>query len=482
MNVADSELIISIMTKADFEYTEDINNADIIIFNTCSVRENAENRVIGRISNEISRKATKRELLIGVVGCMAQRLGAELKKQNKKIDFIVGVDQYQNLPEIINICNERINNFYAMKEQLNHHRAFRERISTQRVEKHHPLSFSTNQGISDLFDDDINVNTTLDGNEVYKDILPTNTNPFTAFVTIMRGCNNFCSYCIVPYTRGRERSRPVADILREIDQAGNEKRYDVTLLGQNVNSYFYATSAKVSPHLIGGIKATHCDFPDLLIKANRIDSIKRIRFITSHPKDLSDKLIETMAACDKVCEHIHLPLQSGNNQILEKMERNYTREHYLSLIEKLRKAMPNIAITTDVIAGFPGETELQFQDTLDIMKEIRFDFAYMFKYSERSGTKATTFPDQIPEEVGLDRLQLLIEQQTEITTQKYKAKIGNIEEIYVESPSKRDGKEMSGKTRDFKITVFEGDESLMGTFVNVKIVGAVGWTLKGKLI
>ncbi|MCL2062869.1 MAG: tRNA (N6-isopentenyl adenosine(37)-C2)-methylthiotransferase MiaB [Candidatus Cloacimonetes bacterium] len=418
MNVADSELIVSILNNAGLTHTENIDDAQIIIFNTCSVRENAEKRVIGRITSEVSRKSHQNNLLVGIVGCMAQRLGEELKKINKKIDFVVGVDQYSLLPEIIEDCLN--NNDFISK-------------------------------------------TTLNQAEIYNDLYPTRSNPLNAFITIMRGCNNFCTYCIVPFTRGRERSRPIKEILSEIELAGQNKSFEVTLLGQNVNSYSFENN----------------DFPDLLQKANEIDSIRRIRFVTSHPKDLSDKLIETMATYEKVCEHIHLPLQSGNNEILNKMNRKYTAEHYLNLINKLRKAMPDIAITTDVIAGFPSETEEQYLDTLNIMKEIQFDFAYMFKYSERTGTKAADFEDSIPETTRLYRLQNLIDQQTEITTAKYKKKIGSIQEVYVECKSKRNSNEMSGKTRDFKITVFDGNESLINQFVKVKIVDAVGWTLKG---
>ena len=435
MNVADSELITTILTNAGFTHTENIDEAQIIIFNTCSVRDNAEKRVIGRITSEVSRKSYQNDLIVGIVGCMAQRLGEELKKINKKIDFVVGVDQYSQLPEII----ETIRSAELRS-------AFRIPNSEFRTPNSTFIS-----------------NTILDQAEIYNDLYPTRSNPLNAFITIMRGCNNFCTYCIVPFTRGRERSRPIKEILHEIELAGQYRAYDITLLGQNVNSYNFENN----------------DFPDLLKKANEIESIKRIRFITSHPKDLSNKLIETMATCEKVCEHIHLPLQSGNNEILNKMNRKYTAEHYLNLIKKLRKAMPDIAITTDVIAGFPSETEEQFLDTLNIMKEIQFDFAYMFKYSERSGTKAADFEDSVPETTLLDRLQRLIDQQTEITTQKYKNKIGSIQEVYVECQSKRDSNEMSGKTRDFKITVFEGNESLIHQFVKVKIVDAVGWTLKG---
>jgi len=418
MNVVDSEIITSILEKAGLKHTDDIDIADIIIFNTCSVRQHAEDRVIGRISNEISRKLKNPQILIGVVGCMAQRLGEALKKINKHIDFVVGVDQYTKLPEIINNCLQK--------------HAF---ISD--------IDFATEQ--------------------LYSYIEPSRSNDISAFISISRGCDNYCTYCIVPYTRGRERSRPIAEILSEVKNAVHNHIYEVTFLGQNVNSYSFDNH----------------DFADLLKQANEIENIKRIRFITSHPKDLSDKLIETIATCEHVCPHVHLPLQSGNDEILQKMDRNYTATHYLSLISKLRTAIPEIAITTDVIAGFPSETDAQFQDTLNIMKDIRFDFAYMFKYSPRTGTQALNIPDDIPEETKLQRLQDLIDQQTNITTEKYKQKIGQIQEIYVESFSKKSPDELCGKTKDFKITVFPALENMIRSFVSVKIIDAVGWTLKG---
>ncbi len=421
MNVADSEMISTIMENSGYELTDTLTDADIIMFNTCSVRQHAEDRVIGRISNEVARKISNKNLVIGVVGCMAQRLGKELGEMNTKIDFVVGVDNYFKLPEIIEgLYNKR---HFVSSVDMNH-------------------------------------------KEIYHDIYPIRSNELNAFVTIMRGCNNFCTYCIVPYVRGRERSRSVDEIIKEIKIAGEKGIKEVTLLGQNVNSYSWE-----------GI-----NFPKLLQKVNKVDGISRVRFVTSHPKDISDELIETMASCDKVCEHIHLPVQSGNNEILKVMNRNYTAEHYLNRISKLRSLIPNIAITTDVIAGFPGETEEQFQDTYNLMKEIRYDFAFMFKYSPRIGTKAAEFNNQVEEAVRLERLQRLIDLQTEITHEKYKEQIGQIKEVYVEGPSKKDENEYSGKSRDFKITIFPGDESLVGKLIKVKVEDAVGWTLKGHLV
>ncbi len=421
MNVADSEMISSIMENSGYELTANIQEADIIMFNTCSVRQHAEDRVIGRISNEIARKLDKKSLLIGVVGCMAQRLGEELGKINKKIDFVVGVDNYFKIPQII--------------DQLYHKKHF------------------VNE-------------TVMNHTEIYHEVYPVRADQLNAFVTIMRGCNNFCSYCIVPYVRGRERSRPVDDIINEIKKASASGLKEITLLGQNVNSYHWQD----------------INFPKLLRLVNEIEGIRRIRFVTSHPKDLSDELIQTMAECSKICDHIHLPVQSGNTEILKRMNRNYTAEHYREVIQKLRKAIPSISITTDVIAGFPGETDEQFMDTFRLMEDVRYDFAFMFKYSTREGTKAAEFEDQVEEEVRLDRLQKLIDLQTAITHEKYKAQIGQIKEVYVEGPSKKVTTEYSGKTSDFKITIFPGDESLVGLFVKVKIDEAVGWTLKGKIV
>ncbi|MDP8267691.1 MAG: tRNA (N6-isopentenyl adenosine(37)-C2)-methylthiotransferase MiaB [Candidatus Tenebribacter davisii] len=421
MNVADSELVASILKKEHFSIVEDINIADVIIFNTCSVRQHAEDRVLGRINNEMSRKRSKKDLKIGVIGCMAQRLDKQLNEMNSSIDFVVGVDQYNHLPAIINgLYNEN----------------------------------------------DFECNTIVNDAEIYKDIYPIHSGKFNAFVTIMRGCNNFCTYCIVPYTRGRERSRPIDDIISEITEIGKKGFKDVSLLGQNVNSYHYK----------------NVNFAELLKKVNKIETIKRIRFITSHPKDLSDDVIKVMAESDKVCEHLHLAMQSGDDEILARMNRGYTSQHFYDITQKLRKAMPDISITTDIIAGFPGETEEQFQRTYDLMKKIQFDYAFTFKYSPRTGTKAAEFKDQIPETIRLERLKKLIELQQDITTQKYKEQIGKIKEIYVEQISKKSEYEMAGKSRDFKITVFPGDSTLIGKFVKVKITDAVGWTLKGELI
>ena len=411
MNIADSELVSSILMDAGHQLVSNIDEAELIIFNTCSVREHAENRVLGRIATEKYRKSINPELKIAVIGCMAQRMGKRLI-ENYGIDYIVGVDKYLELPELI------------------------------QQEK--------------------GVKTETDNLQTYTGIMPLHQSQTCAYVTIMRGCNNFCSYCIVPYVRGRERSLPAELILEEVKRCGEMGLKDITLLGQNVNSYSYQD----------------INFPKLLRQLNDIDSIYRIRFITSHPKDLSDELIEVMAESSKICEHIHLPLQSGDNDILAAMNRNYTIEHYLNIVDKLRNAIPNIAITTDIMTGFPGESETAFIHTLQAMQEIQFDYAFCFKYSPRENTKAADLPDQVPEEIRLERLKRMVNLQRQISLKKYEAKIGSEVEVYVESLSKKSAHQVSGKTRDFKIAVLDETEQDIGTLKKGIVTGSTGSTLQ----
>ena len=413
MNLSDSELITTILLEAGYELANSIDETDLLFFNTCSVRSHAEERVLGRISNENSRKQSQKGLKIAVVGCMAQRMGKSLIEKGIGVDFVIGVDQYQDIPAIIS------------------------------SELGHP------------------VNTEMDSAQIYHQFLPKHQSKTCGFITIMRGCNNFCSYCIVPYVRGRERSRPLADIYQDTLQAARQGLKDITLLGQNVNSYSYDGHS----------------FADLLTELAKIDDLYRLRFITSHPKDLSDQLIEAMAHNPKLSKHIHLPLQSGDNGVLARMNRKYTIEHYLNLIDKLRKAMPDIAITTDLIAGFPGETEAQFQSTLQAMQTIEFDYAFCFKYSNRDGTAAADYPDQVPEASRLSRLQEMIDLQRQITFKKFKAKIGQEVEIYIEDRSKKSELKISGKTDDYKIAVVSGNETRIGSLVRAKVIDATAGTL-----
>jgi tRNA-2-methylthio-N6-dimethylallyladenosine synthase len=411
MNVADSDLIASILNDAGYQPAESIDEADLLLFNTCSVREHAEQRVLGRISNERHRKKSKPGLKIILLGCMAQRIGQKLLSEDTGIDYVVGVDQYRALPAIL---------------------------------KGEP---------SALLD--------FDSSEVYEELMPMHSGSRCGFVTIMRGCNNFCTYCIVPYVRGRERSRPYQEIVNDVRRAVDMGLKDITLLGQNVNSYSWQDIS----------------FPKLLRAINDIEGLYRLRFITSHPKDFSDELIETMRDCDKICEHIHLPLQSGDTETLSRMNRGYSYEHYLIRVQKLRSAIPNVAITTDLIAGFPGETETQFEATLAAMREIEFDYAFCFKYSPRSGTQAADYQEQLPEATRLERLQRMIDLQRDITYRKFQNQIGKTVEVYVEDISKKSNEQLSGKTRDFKIAVLSGKESQIGSLIKAKVIDATAGTL-----
>lgn len=418
MNIADSELIHSILINANMVAAENISAADIIIFNTCSVRQHAEDRVIGRISNEVNRKKNTPNLKICVVGCMAQRLGNILLERKLGIDLVVGVDQYQKIPDLISN-----NLFHSYTEIIN--------------------------------------------DQLYDDINPAySNNSLCDFVTIMRGCNNYCSYCIVPYVRGSERSRSLDSIINDIEIAVSRGVKDITLLGQNVNSYRWK-----------GI-----NFAKLLKILCEIYSVERYRFITSHPKDLSDELIEVMAQESKICEHIHLPMQSGDNEILKRMNRKYSIEQYVNLVQKLKSSIPDIAITTDIITGFPGETEKQFENTLSVMNSIIFDYAFCFKYSNRVGTDAENYEKQIPELTKLNRLQKLINLQRKHTLEKFMSKIGLKVEVLVEGFSKKSIEQVSGKTRDNKLCVFDGSAKDISQPVEVIITGATAGTLIGKRI
>ncbi|MDD2360650.1 MAG: tRNA (N6-isopentenyl adenosine(37)-C2)-methylthiotransferase MiaB [Candidatus Cloacimonetes bacterium] len=411
MNVADSDLIASILNDAGYQAAAGIDDADLLLFNTCSVREHAEQRVLGRISNERHRKKNNPQLKIILLGCMAQRIGQKLLSEDTGIDYVVGVDQYRALPAILNGEPSALLDF--------------------------------------------------DSSEVYEELMPTHSGTRCGFVTIMRGCNNFCTYCIVPYVRGRERSRPYQEIISDVRRAVDMGLKDITLLGQNVNSYSWQDIS----------------FPKLLRAINDTEGLYRLRFITSHPKDFSDELIEAMRDCDKICEHIHLPMQSGDTETLQRMNRGYSYEHYLSRVQKLRTAIPNVAITTDLIAGFPGETEAQFEATLAAMREIEYDYAFCFKYSPRSGTQAADYQEQLPETTRLERLQRMIDLQRDITYRKFQNQIGKTVEVYVEDFSKKSKEQLSGKTRDFKIAVLSGKESQIGSLIKAKVIDATAGTL-----
>lgn len=427
MNVADSEVVAAILSAQGYEHTQDKNEADVILVNTCSVRENAEQRVRGRVQGFSEVRKRNPHLLIGVMGCMAERLGEKLFEEEKNVNIIVGPDAYLDLPLLI------------------------ERAA--RGEKA--------------------INIALSETETYKDICPSRIDEtaISGFVSIMRGCNNFCTYCIVPYTRGRERSRSPHSIVSEVLDLQRRGYKEVTLLGQNVNSYLYKD------------ENTTIDFPDLLELVARTVPQMRIRFATSHPKDMSDKTLETIARWHNICKAIHLPVQSGSNSVLKDMNRKYTREWYLDRIAAIRRILPDCGISTDVFVGFHNENEADYLQTLDLMKEVGFDLAYMFKYSERPGTVASKrLPDNVDEDTKGRRLQELIQLQTGWSLESNRKDVGKTFEVLVEGVSKKNADEMFGRTSQNKVAVFPAQDTRVGDLVQVKIKDCTSATLIGELI
>lgn len=427
MNVADSEVVAAILTAKGYEHVKDRNEADIILVNTCSVRENAEQRVRGRVQGFSEIRKQHPHLLIGVMGCMAERLGEELFEQEKNVNIIVGPDAYMDLPLLIE--------------------------KASRGEKA--------------------INIQLSETETYKDICPSRIDEtsISGFVSIMRGCNNFCTYCIVPYTRGRERSRSPHSIVSEVMDLQKRGYKEVTLLGQNVNSYCYKD------------ESTTVDFPALLALVARTVPSMRIRFATSHPKDMSDQTLETIARHSNICKAIHLPVQSGSNSVLKNMNRKYTREWYLDRIAAIRRIVPDCGISTDVFVGFHNENETDFRETLSLMEEVKFDLAYMFKYSERPGTVASKrLPDNIDEETKGRRLQELIDLQIGWSLESNRKDIGKTFEVLVEGVSKKSPDEMFGRSSQNKVIVFPSTSTRIGEFVQVKVKDCTSATLIGELV
>ena len=426
MNVADSEVVASIMQMDGFELTDKITNADVIFVNTCSVRDNAEQKIYNRLQYyHTLKKKKKNKMIIGVIGCMAERVKETLITDHG-VDLVAGPDAYLDLPNLIN--------------------------SVERGEKA--------------------INIELSKTETYKDVMPARiSKSISGFVTITRGCDNFCTYCIVPYTRGRERSRDVESILNEIKDLQAKAYKEVTLLGQNVNSYKYVS------------KGITVGFPELLSKVAEAVPDMRIRFVSPHPKDMTDETIAVMAKYPNICRFIHLPVQSGSNKILELMNRKYTREWYLGRVETIRKYMPDCAIGTDVFCGFSGETEEDHQDTLNLMKQVKFDMAFMFKYSERPGTLAAKkLPDNVPEAIKIQRLNEIIALQNEITGQSNQNEIGKEYEVLVEGLSKRSHQELFGRTSQNKVVIFPREGRHIGEYIKVKIISASSATLKGDVV
>lgn len=425
MNVADSEVVASIMQSDGFELTDSIAEADAIFVNTCSIRDNAEQKVLNRLQFFQSLKRKKRGLIIGVIGCMAERVQDELIKEHG-VDFVAGPDAYLDLPNLVG--------------------------AVEQGEKAINIELSTT--------------------ETYRDVLPARIGKsISGFVSIMRGCNNFCSYCIVPYTRGRERSRDMISILNEVKDLAARGYKEVTLLGQNVNSYHFVE------------KTTEIGFPELLEQVAIAVPNMRIRFTTSHPKDMSDATLEVIAKYPNMCQFIHLPVQSGSDNVLKAMNRKYTRQWYLERIAAIRRILPEATIGTDIFCGFHNESEEDHQQTLSLMREVGFDAAFMFKYSERPGTfAAKNLPDNISEEEKIRRLNEIITLQLELSHESNKRDIGKTFDVLVEGYSKRSREHFSGRTSQNKMVVFPKSGRKIGDFVRVTITEATAATLIGELV
>ncbi len=435
MNVADSEVVAAILRTTDADYTDDINKADIILLNTCSIRDNAEQRVQHRLQELAGGKHGKHRM-IGVIGCMAERMGEQLLR-DYKVDFVAGPDAYLDLPNLIAQCEQG-------------HQAINVQLSTT---------------------------------ETYADVLPARLGKqISGFVSIMRGCNNFCSYCVVPYTRGRERSRDVQSILSEVRDLQARGYKEVTLLGQNVNSYCWQPA---DDQMVNGKYPNRhsLDFADLLQTVAQAVPDMRIRFTTSHPKDMSDKTLQVIADNPNICKFIHLPVQSGSNKILKLMNRKYTREWYLERIAAIRRIVPDATIGTDVFCGFHDETLDDHAQTLSLMREVGFDTAFMFKYSERPGTYASKhLPDNVSEEEKVRRLNEIIALQNTLSLESNLREVGKVVEVLVEGYSKRSREDMFGRTSQYKTVVFPREGRHIGEFVNVKILSATAATLKGEIV
>ena len=430
MNVADSEVVAAIMQTTDCAITDHIEEAEIIILNTCSIRDNAEQKVQHRLQELRGGRNRKKDTrTIGVIGCMAERMGEELTR-DWGVDFVAGPDAYMDIPNLLAQCE---------------------------------------QGLPA-------VNIELSTTETYREVMPARIGKqISGFVSIMRGCNNFCSYCVVPYTRGRERSRDVESIKNEVLDLQNKGYKEVTLLGQNVNSYRYTSVDQAGEeHVV--------NFPELLRTIAQLVPDMRIRFTTSHPKDMSDETLEVIAQYDNLCKFIHLPVQSGSNRILKLMNRKYTREWYLDRIAAIRRILPDAAISTDVFCGFHSETVEEHQETLSLMREVGFDSAFMFKYSERPGTHAQKhLPDNISEEEKVRRLNEIIALQTQLSLECNQREIGKTVEVLVEGYSKRSKEDMYGRTSQYKTVIFPRQGRHIGELVKVRILEASAATLKGEI-
>jgi len=421
MNVADSELVSGLLTREGFSETKDIHTADAIFVNTCAIREHAEDKVHSRLGyyHQIKRKNPK--TIIGVLGCMAQNLKEDILESKPFVDIVLGPDSYRRLPEMI---RERSNESSHL------------------------------------------VDTKLSRFEVYDDMFPSRNKGINAWISIMRGCDKFCTFCIVPFTRGRERSRSIEGIVQEAAQAVSDGFIEVTLLGQNVNSYRHE-----------GQK-----FHELLDAVAQIPGLKRIRYTSPHPEDMTQDVLNVMAKYDNICNYVHLPLQAGNDEVLNRMNRTYTKDQFLARVNQIRNTLPNVGISTDIIVGFPGENEAEFQETMDVMEVVKFDSAFTFKYSSRPGTKAAEFDDHVPEDEKQHRLERLIEMQQKHTLFRNKAIVGRVEMVLVEKESKRSKKQWAGRTDANKWVVFNKENAKIKDLIPVKIMDARGITLHGEIV
>ena len=427
MNVADSEVVAAVMQMAGYEMCQDEAEADAIFMNTCSVRENAENKIYNRLDTLRAEQKKGRKVILGVLGCMAERVKDDLI-ENHHAQLVAGPDSYLNLPDMI-----------AQAEAGNKA-----------------------------------IDIALSKTETYKDVVPKRVAlaKISGFVSIMRGCDNFCHYCIVPYTRGRERSRDVDSILNEVRNLQQQGYKEVTLLGQNVNSYRFVNE-----------KRQTIDFPQLLRLVAEAVPTMRIRFSTPHPKDMSDATLRVIAEVPNVCRHIHLPIQSGSDKVLKLMNRKYTVEWYLSRVKAIRELVPDCGLSTDIFVGYHGETEADHEESLRIMREVGYDSAFMFKYSERPGTYASKhLPDDVPEDVKIRRLNELIMVQNENSARANHAEVGNVREVLVEGPSKRSREQLCGRTEQNKMVVFDKGNHHIGEYVKVRITGSTSATLFGEAV
>jgi tRNA-2-methylthio-N6-dimethylallyladenosine synthase len=440
MNFSDSEIVASILQKEGFDTTSDPAHADLIFLNTCSIREKAETTVRHRLQQISAFKKNKPELLVGVLGCMAERLKTQLLEEEKIVDLVAGPDAYRDLPSLIHQVDDG-------------HKA---------------------------------VNTFLSREETYADISPVrlNSNGVTAFISIMRGCDNMCSFCVVPFTRGRERSRDPHSIVAEARQLFEQGYREVTLLGQNVDSYKWSEEENNKARLEKKGVRVDFTFANLLEAVAQVHPDLRIRFSTSHPKDMTDDVLHTMARYDNICKYIHLPVQSGNTGVLGRMNRGYSNEWYLQRVNKIREILgTDCGISSDMITGFCGETEAEHADTLQLMDAVQFDFAYMFHYSERPGTLAARqFADDVPLEIKKRRLDQVIQKQTAHSLIRYQRDIGSVQKVLIEGVSKRSQAQLQGRTSANKVVVFDRENKSKGEYVLVEITGCTGATLFGKMV